>query len=521
MNSNTVRSLAIAAVAVVLAAAAWLLVLPLFGGAPSGIMVAVSDLPDSLNPVLAQNLMGMNANELIFDGLTNQEVDEKGVLNTVLALASEIVQDPNTKKTYTVKLKEAKFHDGKVLTADDVQFSFQCYVEPANKSPQREYLDSFIQEVKVVDEKTVTFEFRDPIPTFRVYPVLSFKIIPSAYQSKKLGTNLLAGENERKFSTAPVGTGPYAFKSWEVGKWISFQANADYFRKRPGAESLTMRKIIDPVVRLNEFQQGRVNLVLESTPLDRAVYEKIPGAEVSPYFPYAFTLVAINTTVERLARTDARRALVLALDRKNLLAGVTDRPDAVLNTGPLPSNLFKRNLPEYKLQEYADPYPFDLPQARDKAAATGLASQPLSLLFPDSLGAQWSAAGIKVEAKRTGDQVFKRLVFAEKKYDLALLTADGFDNYYSGLVQWYSSTGTRNIFGLADKVLDDDLAAWTAAVDVSGWLKVAQRIHQRLSDLVPAAYLFTLEKDAFSKGVDKVSILSDNPFLSAEDWSLK
>src|SRR5574344_2641612 len=61
---------------------------------PKGITVEVSTLPDSLNPVLAQNTSGLNIDELLFDGLVNFEVDStSGKLYSELALAEEIVQD--------------------------------------------------------------------------------------------------------------------------------------------------------------------------------------------------------------------------------------------------------------------------------------------------------------------------------------------------------------------------------------------------------------------------------------------
>ena len=66
---------------------------------PKGIVVAVSSLPDSVNPVLGQNVFGLDADELVFDGLVNFEVNpQSGTLYPELALAEAIEQDPDTKK---------------------------------------------------------------------------------------------------------------------------------------------------------------------------------------------------------------------------------------------------------------------------------------------------------------------------------------------------------------------------------------------------------------------------------------
>jgi peptide/nickel transport system substrate-binding protein len=512
---------------------ALVLVLLLWKPAPTGIVAGVSELPDSLNPVLQQNNMGLDANELLYDGLVDFEADPSGAVTTELGLAASIEQDRATKKTYTVKLKEAKFHDGKDLEAEDVVFSYRCYVDAANKSPQRDYLESFIEDVKAVDKSTAVVEFREPIPEFRAYPVLSFKIIPSTYSGKKLSTDLRSGQAERAFATKPVGTGPFAFQSWEVGKWITFKANEAYFRKQPAAKSLVLRRTVDPVVRLNEFKRGRLNLVLDTTPLDRGIYEKIKGTDVLWYYPYAYYMAAINTNSEALKKVEARQALALAVDRTALVPGVTDRQDSVvINTGPFPGNLFERAMKEYKIPPLPDPYPRDAEKAKSLAESSGLSRRSLAIVYPDSMGDfgrkvaeglvdQFASIGVKAEARRTGDQVYHRLVFVDKKYDIALVLADGFDNLYSGQIDWYRSDGKLNIFGLADGKLDKDLDTWSATVVMSDWLKPTAAIHDRISELAPAVYLFTLEKDVFARGLEAVTILSDNSFLSVEDWKLK
>ncbi len=509
------------------------LVLLLWKPAPTGIVAGVPDLPDSLNPVLQQNVMGLNANELLFDGLVDFEVDPSGVISTEFGLATSIEQDRATKKTYVVKLKEVKFHDGKDLEAEDVAFSYRCYINAANKSPQRDYLQSFIEDVKVVDKSTVQIEFREPIPEFRAYPVLSFKIMPSTYAGKTLSTDLLSGQIERAFATRPVGTGPFAFGSWEVGKWVAFKANESYFRKRPEAPSLVLRRIVDPALRLNEFKKGRINLVLDSTPLDRAFYERIKGTEVISYFPYSYYMAAVNTRSRTMKSAAARQALALSVDRGDLVPGVTDRKGSVvINSGPFPGNFFDRAMKEYNIPPLPDPWPRDTGKARSLAGSSDLTSNNLVVVYPDSMGdfgkkvadglvAQLGVIGVKAEARRTGDQVFHRLVFVEKQYDIAVVLAGGFDNFYSGIVDWYRSDGKLNIFNLADAELDKDLDVWSGTVVMADWLKPTKAIHDRISELVPAVYLFTLEKDVFARGLESVTILSDNPFLSAEDWKLK
>jgi peptide/nickel transport system substrate-binding protein len=530
--ANKKRTLVLVIVAAALAAAALALVL-LWNPEPKGIVVGTSSLPDSLNPVLEQNGAALNADELVFDGLVNFEVDPaSGSIGSELALAEKIEQDPVTKKSYTVTLRQVLWHDGRTLSAEDVAFSFKAYMDEANRSPKKAYLSSFIEGVSAIDASTVKIDFRRPIPPFRVYPVLTFKIIPSEYKGKPLSTNLRSGESERAFAIAPVGTGPFKLAKWEIGKWLSFKANAAYFKRQPAAGSLVLRKSVDPVIRMNELRKGRINLVLETSPLDRATVEKIHGVDINWYEPYSFYQVAINAKSRLFAKVEARRSLSRAVDRSALVPSVTDRKEGVVfNYGPFPSDIFSRNLPEYDIAPMPDPAPLGVEAARKESIAGGLAGKSAILLYPDSMGdfgakmagsvaSQLEKIGLSVEAKRTGDQVFKRLVFAEKDYDLALVYSEGFDNLFSGLRDWYRSNGESNIYGIKDGGLDQMLDAWDSTVDAAGWVAITKAIDAKISSMAPAVYLCTLQKDIYSKGLKDVAIASDNPFLSAENWSL-
>jgi peptide/nickel transport system substrate-binding protein len=524
---NLIVVISVAAVAIAAAVGVFLLWKP----EPKGIIVAVSNLPDSLNPVLDQNISGLNADELVFDGLVNFEVDpQSGKLYPELALAEAIEQDQKTKQTYSVLLRQVYWHDGSELTSEDVVYSFDAYTNEKNDSPKRDYLMSFIKRMKAVDARTVEIEFSKPLPPFRAYPVLTFKIIPANYRGRKMEVNMRSGENERNFSVEPVGTGPYKLTGWEIGKWVSFDANGTYFKKRPKAVSLVIKKVIDPIIRLNELRQNRINLILETSPMDRPQVEKMSRIDIASFLPYAFYQVSINTKLFRSA--EARQAMSMALDREDLVPQITDREEGVvLNYGPFPSDIFSSNIPEYVDKPVPNLLPSDLGEAKRLSESSGLSGQTAILLYPDSLGefgdrmaksivAQMARIGLTVEAKRTGDQVFKRMVFTEKSYELALMYCDGFDNLYSSLDQWYRSNGKNNISGIGDGKLDTLFDTWGKAVITADWVDLTLRINERMSELAPTIFLCKLRKDVYSRGLKDVTIATDNPFLSIEDWSI-
>jgi peptide/nickel transport system substrate-binding protein len=293
-----------------------------------------------------------------------------------------------------------------------------------------------------------------------------------------------------------------------------------------------IKKIVDPVIRMNELRQGRINLVLETSPLDRRLVEKMTNVTINGYMPYSFYEVAINTRSPLFANTDARVALSMALDRAKLVPSITDsRQGVVLNAGPFPADIFSSSIPEYVNEPLPDLAPRDVEKAKRLAAAGGIDGRTAILLYPDSLGdfgarlaeglvTQLAAIGLKVDARRTGDQVYRRLVFSEKRYELALVYCDGFDNLYSSLGQWYRSNGAQNISGIGDSRLDELFGTWDKAVVMADWVDLTLRLNRKISELAPAVNLFKLEKDVYSRGIRNVAIATDNPFLSVEDWSL-
>ncbi|MBQ9239087.1 MAG: ABC transporter substrate-binding protein [Treponema sp.] len=523
--SKTILAVIIAAALLLIAA----IVFAVMKAQPKGMTVAVSTLPDSLNPVLPQNTSGLNANELIFDGLVNYTVDPvSNVCYPELALAESITQDAETKKMYTVVLRDVEWHDGTPLTADDVVYSFNAYTLAENGSPNRDYLMSFIKNVTAEDAHTVIVEFQNPIPDYRAQAVLTFKIIPCTYKGRAMDVNMRTGEHERAFATAPVGTGPFKLTKWEIDKWLIFEANSLYVNGRPQADSLVIKRTIDPIVRMNELRKGRINVVLETNPMDRSTVEKIKNVDINSYMPYAFYEVEINTKL--FPSAEGRRAMAMALNKTALVPGITDQMDGVcINNGPFPSNFYQKSMPEYRNTEMDNLLPYDIAQAKILAEKGNVANQNATLMYPDSMGEfgkslaegiaqQLAEIGLTVEIRRAGDQVFNRAVFSEKNYELALVYREGFDNIYSSIGDLYRSTSKDNVTGISDKTLDTMFVDWEREVSAPELIAKTDALNERISMLCPALYLCTLQKDVYSRGLKDVAIGSDNPFLSAEYW---
>ena len=126
--------------------------------------------------------------------------------------------------TYEFKLREGlKFHNGDPFTAEDVKFSFQRYRGVAAK-----LLQERVKTVEVLDPFRVRFVLAAPWPDF-----LTFYATPATGAAWIVPKKYLEKVGDDGFKRQPVGLGPYRFVRMTPGVEVVFEANEQYWRKKP------------------------------------------------------------------------------------------------------------------------------------------------------------------------------------------------------------------------------------------------------------------------------------------------
>ncbi len=147
--------------------------------------------------------------------------------------------------------KNAKFHNGDPVTAEDVKFSFDRYKGAAAK-----LLKDKVREVQIVDAGHVRFHLKEPWPDFMTFYGTSATgaawIVPKKYVEK-------VGEDG--FKKAPVGAGPYKFVSFNPGVELVMEAFEGYWRKAPSVKRLVFRSMPDETTRAAALKAGEVDIV--------------------------------------------------------------------------------------------------------------------------------------------------------------------------------------------------------------------------------------------------------------------
>lgn len=271
---------------------------------------------DSLNPFSLKGQAAAGLTELMFETLMESSLDEPFSQYGLLADDVELAVD-RMSVTYHLN-PQARFHDGSEVTADDVKFSFDTLREHGH--PQYRFYWADIDRAVVLDALTLRFEFSRANPELHMIagqiPVFSRR---------------WAGEREfdRLALQSPVTSGPYRIEKYELGKYITFIRNKEYWGRDLGVrrgmfnfDRVTFKFYRDFTVLLEAFKAGEFDFNMEYNSKTWArdyVGSKFrDGSIVKTELPHSNN-AGIQGFAFNLRRTlfqdvRVRRALSLALD---------------------------------------------------------------------------------------------------------------------------------------------------------------------------------------------------------------
>lgn len=229
------------------------------------------------------------------------------------------------KLTWTVKIRDdAKFTDGKPVTAQDVAFTYET-----TKKSSTEIDLTMIKEVKAKDDTTVEFKLERPMSTF-VEKLGACGIVPKhAYNDS--------------FKDNPIGSGPYKFVQWDKGQQVIAEANADYYGDKPSIKKLTMvfleTDAAYAAVKSGDIDMASINGDLAKEKVEGTKILDIPSIET---YGVEFPMVAntgkkTETGYEignNVTSDEAiRKAFNTAVDRQGMVDGVLNGYGSVSTTG--------------------------------------------------------------------------------------------------------------------------------------------------------------------------------------------
>jgi len=412
--------------------------------------------------------------------------------------------------------KNAKFHNGDPVTADDVKFSFERY-----KGSGAKLLKDKVKEVQVVAPNRARFVLKEPWPDFMAFYGTSATgagwIVPKKY-IERVG--------EEAYKKAPVGAGPYKFASFTPGIELTVDAFPDYWRKAPQVKRLVMRSIPDESTRAAAVKTGEVDLAYLFGGAIASDLQRTPGIRVvAPLLYGVYWLDFLDQWDPKSPWHDRRVRLAasLAIDRNAI------NQAEMLGLGK-PAIAFVP--PEFDFALKMEPPAFDPKRAKQLLVEAGypngfdagdLTPLPPYTSLGEAVGGYLQAVGIRTSV-RTMERATFMTTWREKKVHGLLIGATGAAGNAAARIEPFFTKSGIYAYGTRPEI-DDLFQRQANETDRKQREALLHQIQKIIADQVLAAPIF---QQAFLWGVGgrveqpAAGLIQGYPYVGpAEDLKLK
>ncbi|RDY29619.1 ABC transporter substrate-binding protein [Romboutsia weinsteinii] len=257
--------------------------------------------PETINPIMNQDKSVGYIMNLIYDGLFT--IDENYDIVPQMAEEYGLSEDG---MSVSIKLKDAKWHDGSEVTAQDVQFSVNLIQN--NASSPYNLLAQKISSVSVINNKELTIRFKEKyafsVDTL-IFPIVSKSQLSSSGDINSQQKNL-------------IGNGPYKIDRYEQRSGMILSVNEEYYEELPK----TIRNIDVSIVPDEEAQVSMV-MALQSdiTNISLKDLSKFQEKEfnITTYESRDYESIIFNYDNEFLKDINFRKAILHSINREFIL----------------------------------------------------------------------------------------------------------------------------------------------------------------------------------------------------------
>ena len=453
----------------------------------------------TLNPLLAASEPEQAVSRLLFSSLYRYDVT--GALHTDLAESMTVKDD----KVYTIKLRNAAWHDGKKLTAEDVVYTINLIKNPQVRSPLRvNWLDI---SARAIDDSTV--EFMLPAVYAGFSHALTFPVIPKHI----LQTVSPSSMREADFSSNPVGSGPFAVKRVQTSESTSstdvvrMEPNTKYYGAVSTLSRLELRAYGNESLLVKAVNSGEVSA---ASGLSLSAADNIKSKQYSTkhWLLNKGVYLLMNNRSQTLQDARVRRALRYATDTSSIRATVGDNV-ARLDTPILQSQIAQKlpAAPDYNLDK-AKALLKEAGWTYNQGQWKGKDGRPLAVAVTTSSGRdeykkivdvlkqQWSKLGVDVQLREIDTSStttsFVQSVLQPRDYDALLYELElGADP--DVFAYWHSSQASASGYNFANysnRTVDNDLVGGRSRTNSAlRAAKYIQFVNQWLND-APAIGLY-------------------------------
>lgn len=277
----------------------------------SVLRAAITGDEDTINPyTYISGFPGWNLLMMQYDSL--MQLDANGEPQPWLA---ETVTTNEDLTVWTLKIVDGvTWHDGEPLTAEDVEFSLEYFMEKATGRFSRDL--SSVEDVTSDDTTNeVVITLGATNPSFDLVALADVPIIPEQVWAE-IDT---PGEATYDISTN-VGSGPYMLVEYEAEQFYRFEANPDYFRGAPQVDELVVVVFADDSGALAAIRSGEVDVNFERvSPEQIDLLAGQGGLEIAQGPEFTTQMINFDASKAPFDDLAVRKAMSLAIDAQDIV----------------------------------------------------------------------------------------------------------------------------------------------------------------------------------------------------------
>ena len=406
----------------------------------SEIVVGIpQDLEDSLDPHKA---LAAGTKEILFnvyEGLLKP--DSQG--NNIPAVAESYTVSEDL-MTYTFKLRDGiKFHNGKNVTADDVKYSIDKFAGISDGSEPLVSAFSVIEEVNIIDDKTVDVVLNTPdtdLPTYLA--MVSAAIIPK--------------DNENP-DTVAIGTGPYKYVSRSPQENVICEAFDDYWGEKANIKNVTFKVEANADSIVMDLLGGSIDFYARLT-IDQV---KQLNYEFSVYEGTMNLVQALylNNNVKPFDDVRVRQALSYATDVDEILDITAEGKGTKIGSSMFPA------FGKYYDESLSELYPTDIEKAKELLKEAGYENGfNMTITVPSNyqphidvaqvLAEQYKKIGVNAEIQLVEWNSWLSDVYTGRNFESTVIGVDASYLAASALLSRFESTAANNFINFKSDAYD-------------------------------------------------------------------
>jgi peptide/nickel transport system substrate-binding protein len=242
----------------------------------------------------------------------------------------------------------AKFQDGRPVTARDLKFTYESLASPALNSAKKSGYSS-VESYEARDDHT--FVLHLSAPNAGIFDNLTYLAVPG-------------GADPKTFASQPMLAGAYHITEVKPDERVTLNAFDGWVGGKPKIRNVIVRIIPDATTRVLELRRGTVNFEINSVPYDQVKpFQKNPDFKVMTSHGGAYQYLAFNMKDPILRKKEVRQAIAHAIDRNRIVH------DLLLGFASVTETMFPPG--HWARAENLPAYPYDPGKAKQMLDAAG------------------------------------------------------------------------------------------------------------------------------------------------------